>query len=95
MKVHCVQEQTPPWHDMWAVEMDGASLLQLSAELLSMSHPLTPRLAQMSRLLESVISKGLDSHQADWDNGLGSRNLQEMCDLPKGTVNDQHHTGTR
>lgn len=88
MAVRCTQEQAPPWHDKWAIEMDGASLLQLSAELISMPHPLTPRLAQISRLLESVISKGLDSHQADWDNGLGPRNLREMCDTSEGMADD-------
>lgn len=80
MAVRCVQ-QAPPWHDKWAIEMDGASLLQLSAELLSMPHPLAPRLAQVPRLIESVISKGLDSHQADWDNGLDRGNLRETCDI--------------
>lgn len=69
--VRCVKQQAPPWHDEWGILMDETSLVQLSAELLQLPDALvTPRLAQLRRLLDKVIARGLDNHPSDWEHGL-------------------------
>ncbi len=70
VKVRCQLQQAPPWHDRWGITMDETSLTELSAGLLSLPDPLPPRLHQLRRLTESVISKGLETRQADWEHGL-------------------------
>jgi len=69
VKVRCIQEQPPPWQDNWVIEMDGVALTQLSAELLSLPDPLPPRLHQLRRLIENLVSRGLENHPADWEDG--------------------------
>jgi hypothetical protein len=70
VKVRCQQEQAPPWHDLWEISMDETSLTELSAELLALPDPLPARLHQLRRLIESVVSRGLETHKADWEHGL-------------------------
>jgi hypothetical protein len=67
--VRCQQRQAPPWHDLWEITMDETALVQLSAELLALPGPLPPRLHQLRRLTESVISRGLETHRAAWEHG--------------------------
>lgn len=63
-EVRCSQQQVPPWHDKWVIEMDETSLVQLSAELLSLPDPLPPYVRLLRRLTEQVVSHGLETHQA-------------------------------
>lgn len=62
--VRCTHKQTPPWHDEWGILMDGWSLIALSEELMALPEPLPPRLRQLRRMTEEVISHGLDEHWA-------------------------------
>lgn len=71
VKVSCIQKQPPPWQDLWAISGDGIWLTELSAELLSLPDPLPPRLHQLRRLAENVVSRGLETHWADWEDGHG------------------------
>lgn len=63
-EVHCTKRQAPPWHDLWAIEMDETSLVQLSAELLSLPDPLPPYVQLIRKLTEQVIAHGLETYQA-------------------------------
>ena len=75
VKVHCTMKQPPPWQDEWSVSMDAIALVQLSGELLSLPEPLPPRLRQLRRLIENVVSRGLETHPADWDHGLDQHTM--------------------
>ena len=72
-KVRCHHPQPPPWQDGWAIEMDATTLVELSAELLALPDPLPPHLRLIRFLTESVISRGLESRQADWRSPLATR----------------------
>jgi hypothetical protein len=69
VSVRCKEKQTPPWHDLWEITMDETALTQLSAELLALPGPLPPRLHQLRRLTEDVVSRGLETHPATWEHG--------------------------
>lgn len=66
--VRCIEKQPPPWQDLWGITMDAVALTQLSAELLALPDP-PARLRQIRDLIESCISKGLETHPADWHHG--------------------------
>jgi hypothetical protein len=87
VSVRCKQVQAPPWHDLWEITMDETSLTELSTELLQLPDPLTPRLHQLRRLVESVITKNLDAHPADWEHGCHPATLrnQESVQVPTST----------
>lgn len=87
VSVRCKQVQAPPWHDLWEITMDETSLTELSAELLQLPEPLTPRMHQLRRLIESVIAKNLSTHPANWEHGLHPATLrnQESDQVPTST----------
>lgn len=85
VRVRCVNKQNPPWHDEWAVSGDDVWLTELSAELLQLPDELlTPRLAQLRKLTESVVARGLSSHTSDWDHGLHPDTLRNQEDPERG-----------
>lgn len=87
--VGCQHEQAPPWHDLWEITMDGASLVRLSAELLALPDPLPPGLHQLRRLTEQVIAAGLEvtPRPRRWEHGVHPATLA-VDEVPTSHVNE-------